>query len=346
MLKRLSLIAFSCSYLFFVSCDKETGNSPLINLPDSVQGGVFILNEGNFQQANATLGYIDYEKNLRYDDVFEPANGRKVGDVLQSMCMHNGKVYLVLNNSGKIEIINPKTFKSSGTITGLTSPRVILPVSDTRAYVSDLYDNALSVIDLNSNVITSKISLPGWSEEMLFFRNKVYVTNLRKNYLSIVDAATNLIVDTIETPFAPKSLVRDSAQRIWVLCGDNQASDKHHFLIRLDSSGSLVEKQWELSRPQTNATRLRINASGNRLYWLDGDLYSMSIYDTVIPILPIIPANGRMFYALEIEPQENEIWVSDVKDFNSNSNVHRYDKNGYFLGVFTSGKITGSFYFF
>jgi len=46
----------------------------------------------------------------------------------------NGKAYLVVNNSSKIEIINPKTFKSIGTITGLRSPRYIIKQAPIKLY--------------------------------------------------------------------------------------------------------------------------------------------------------------------------------------------------------------------
>jgi hypothetical protein len=72
----------------------------------------------------------------------------------------------------------------------------------------------------------------------------------------------------------------------------------------------------------------------------------MNINDTLLPVNPIINKENRLFYGLGIDPKYNEIYVSDTKDFNANSDVYRYDFSGKLLGKFTSGKITGDFYFY
>jgi hypothetical protein len=54
----------------------------------------------------------------------------------------------------------------------------------------------------------------------------------------------------------------------------------------------------------------------------------------------------KWLYGLGIDPKYNEIFVSDAKDFNSNSDVYRFDFSGQLLGKFTSGKITSDFYFY
>ena len=39
-----------------------------------------------------------------------------MGDVAQSITYFNGKYFVVLNGSAKIEVVEPETFKSVGTI--------------------------------------------------------------------------------------------------------------------------------------------------------------------------------------------------------------------------------------
>ncbi len=330
----------------FTSCEKEPNKSQIILQNDSTTNGVFIINEGNFQQANASLGFINYTNNIKYDDVFEPSNGRKLGDVLQSMTMYKNKIYLVVNNSGIIEIIHPQTFKSIASISGFRSPRYLLPIDSNKAYVSDLYDNAISVLDLNSKQIVKKIPLIGWSEEMISLNGNTYVTNMRKNFISVIDNSTDAIVDTITTPFAPKNILLDSANRIWILCGDNVSSiDNKYFIVRLDSLNENVEIKFEIKTTNVSANKLRINKDGNTLFWIDKDVFKMSIYSKVLPTQPIVYSNGKSFYGLNIDLKFKEIWVSDVKDFNSNSDVFQYDFSGNLRGSFTAGKITGDFYF-
>jgi DNA-binding beta-propeller fold protein YncE len=336
---------FVC-FALFSSCDKAPQVQDITVLPDSISGGVFIVNEGNFTQGNAALGFVNIGLKQRLDDVFKKANNKNLGDVFQSMNIINDKAYLVINNSGKIEIINPKTFKSIGTISGLRSPRYIVKVGNNKAYVSDIYDNNIFVIDLQSNQIIKKIQVQGWVEEMLSLNGNTYITNVRSNKILVIDEFTDEITDSIATPFAPKNILKDTSNRIWVLCGDANAIDKRHYIIQLDILNKNIAKKLAISTPNTSANRLRINEAGNTLFWIDEGIYKMNINDTLLPMNPIVYKENRIFYGLGIDSKYNEIYVSDAKDFNSSSDVYRYDFSGQLLGKFVSGKITGDFYFY
>ena len=231
---------FLCSLLiffnafYFSSCDKPPSPPQINIIPDSSGKGIFIVNEGNFTQGNASLDFLDLGLKQYYQNITKQANGKDLGDVLQSVNLINGKLYLVLNNSGKIEIIDPKTFKNKGTISGLISPRYISKAYNNKAYISDLYDNKITVVDLLSNNIIKKIDLPGWTEEMISFDNKTYITNLRSNKIYVIDEINDVLIDSIEVQFAPKNILLDSTNKAWVLCGDAEATDKRHFIIQLD----------------------------------------------------------------------------------------------------------------
>ena len=84
--------------------------------------GLFITNEGNFQYGNATLSYYDPATKKVENEVFYRANAMKLGDVAQSMTIHNDLGWIVVNNSHVVFAIDLRTFKEVGRITNLIPP--------------------------------------------------------------------------------------------------------------------------------------------------------------------------------------------------------------------------------
>ena len=124
------------------------------------QNGLFVINEGNFQYGNASLSFYNPVDNEVDNEVFFRANGMKLGDVAQSMTIHGDKGWIVVNNSHVIFAIDTKTFKETGRIENLTSPRYIHFVSDTKAYVTQLWDNKIFIVDPRRYEIIGYINVP------------------------------------------------------------------------------------------------------------------------------------------------------------------------------------------
>src|SRR5690554_1660141 len=79
--------------------------------------GFFITNEGNFNKTNGTISHLSSDFNSVSNDVFRNANGRGLGDVVQSMVVHGDYAFIIVNNSNTIEVVEKNTFKSVYTIT-------------------------------------------------------------------------------------------------------------------------------------------------------------------------------------------------------------------------------------
>lgn len=332
--------------VFFVSCRKdkpEENAKPMAVVGSS--GGVYITNEGNFQFGNARVSYYDIASTTITEDLYQTANKISLGDVCQSICFFNSKAYIVVNNSGKVEVVNPKTFVSSATIIGLSSPRYFLPVSNNKAYVSDLYANAISVVDLSNNSKTGSISCPGWTEEMVLSYGKAFVTNEYKDKVYIINTLNDILEDSIQVGYGSNSIKADKNGKIWVLCGGSITKGIKASLYKINPITKLVEQNFQFPNGTENPWRLHINGGNDTLYFLNGGVFRMPVIATTLPATAFVPQGRHAFYGIGIEPHSGILYISDAVDYVQRGVIYRYRNDGTLINSFLAGIVPGDFYF-
>ncbi|MCU0442810.1 MAG: hypothetical protein MUE96_10465 [Bacteroidia bacterium] len=327
------------------SCDDKPNIVAPVVIPPPVKGAVWIANEGNFQMGNASLTVLDLEKKELYENVFENNNGRKLGDVFQSINFIQNLAYLVVNNSQKIEVCDPKTFQSVAIVSGFTSPRYIVQHNSTSAFVSEYYANAIRRVNLSTQTIDGTIAVPSWIDEMVIQNNRLYAAGANSKSVYIIDLTTQELTDSIIVGNAPTSIVIDFENNLWILCKGKPELGTKPTLHRYHSINKTIDKTITLNI-DAEATRLRINALKNKLYWLARDVYTLNILDSNATPQKLVDGIGKTFYGLGVNPKTEEIYVSNAKDYVQRSTVIRYDAVGNYLGDFNAGLITSDFYFY
>lgn len=340
-MKKLLLWLFGMVLL--VGCRKDKP-APPIDTPITVgTGGMYITNEGNFGWGNAGVSFFDIASGAVVEDLYQPANGEGLGDVCQSMRLFNGRAYLVVNNANKVEVVDPNTFTRIATITGFNSPRYFLPVSNGKAYVTDLYANAISIVDLGSHTITGSIACPGWTEELALAYGKAFVTNKTRNYVYVIDTGTDLLVDSIPVSRGGNSIVEDANGRLWVACTGGGGTQPA--LYRIDPIALEVEATFAFGSSSDSPWRLTTNGDHSVLFFLNDHVYRMAVADVALPVAPFIAAEGRNFYGLGVDPGSGMVYVADAIDFTQRGVVFRYGADGTFVNDFLAGRIPNSFTF-
>lgn len=337
---------YAVAFLFamaIASCRKDRPEPPMDAPNAPVQRGVYVINEGNFQWANASVSHFDPVSGAVIEDLYRPANGVALGDVLQSMTLHDGKAYLVVNNSGKVLVVDPTTFEAMATITGLTSPRQILPVSVSKAYVSDLQSGNISVVDLASNTVAATIRCPGWTEAMVHTGDQVFVTNQSRRYVYVIDTSTDVLVDSIPVSRGGNSMVQDANGRIWLACTGGGGTVPA--ILRIHPETRTVEATFALTTGTDSPWRLVSNADGIVIHYLNNGVYRMDITTDALPTTPFINAEGRNFYGLGVDPATGTVYVADALDYTQRGLVLRYTPTGDVLGSFHAGRIPSGFVF-
>jgi hypothetical protein len=341
------LIVISCYIaIFLASCEKDKPAIPSDTPPPTpgISGGVFILNEGNFQWGNASLSYFSLKDSTVNPDLFKQANERTVGDVLQSMLIEGGKAYLVVNNSGKIEVMNPADGKSLSTITGFNSPRYMCLFRN-KAFVTDFKANAVSVLDLTSSTITKEIPVKGWTEEMAIVNEKLFVTSPESGYLYIIDAEKEHLTDSIKIGYGSNSIRKDKNGKLWVLCGGKSTANIAGSLYRINPHQKKVEASFTFSGPDKSPFKLRINSTEDTLFFLNNGIFRFPINSSALPTQPIVSANAGNFWGLGIQPGTGHVYASDAIDYLQKGQIQIYSSSGTYLHSFSAGIIPGDFYF-
>jgi len=333
--------------LFVASCHKD--NPPPEPNPDELGKGIFIINEGNYNSGNASLTYYESETKKTTNQLFYKQNNAPLGDVAQSITVYGERAYIVANNSGLIYIINRKTAKYEGKITDLVSPRHILFIDDNKAYISDLSSSKLTIINPQDFTILGKIEIGRTSEEMLKIGDEVFIANWSaynqsktNNQIMIVNSLQDILIDSITVGIEPNSMVIDKNGMLWVLCSGGFENTEKASLWQINPAERKVLQTIVFPDINNSPTALEINKEGDRLYFINQSVFRMSINETQIPTEPFIQGVAELPYAISVDKQNNEIYLTDALDYTRDGLVYRFNPEGQILDTISVGIIPGS----
>jgi hypothetical protein len=301
---------------------------------------ILVINEGNFNLGNASISLLDQQYDLK-PSIFEHANGRKVGDVLQDVVRHNNSIYIVVNNSGRIEKLNNSSLISEAYNDAFVSPRKICFYDSTRAYVSDLYNDALYEINPTTLKINKEIPCFGWTEDLLIWKEQLFVVNVEREKLLVFNPNTNQFVDSLSLPKMPGNMLMDKHNNIWVYCAGetNQAAK----LVKLSPAPLQIITTFELPVLKEFYPRLAMNTAKDELFILNSGVFQLNVAALQLGAR-LIEGKDKSFYGLGINNQNNDILLSEIVGFNSPSFIHVYDSKGNLKKTnIKSGIITSQF---
>ena len=315
--------------------------------------GLFITNEGMFQYGNATLSYYDPETKSVENEVFYRANAMKLGDVAQSMTIRDGVGWIVVNNSHVIFAIDINTFKEVGRITNLASPRYIHFVSDEKAYVTQIWDNHIFIVNPKRYEITGYIECPnmamesGSTEQMVQYGKYVFVNCWSyQNRILKIDTATDQVVDELIVGIQPTSLVMDKNYKLWTITDGGYEESPYGYetpsLYRIDAARFEIEKQFRF-KPGDSPSEVQINGEGDKLFWINKDIWSMDVEADRVPVRPFLKYRDTKYYGLTVNPRNGDVYVADAIDYQQQGVIYRYTADGEPVDEFYVGVTPGAF---
>ncbi len=328
----------------------DYGNQEQFSLPGH---GLFITNEGNFQYGNASLSFYDPLEKSVENELFFRANAMKLGDVAQSMAIQDGIGWIVVNNSHVIFAIDIETGKEIGRITNLTSPRYIHFLSNEKAYVTQIWDNRIFIVNPSTFEITGYIPVPrmtmeqGSTEQMVQYGKYVFVNCWSyQNRILKIDTETDSVVDELVVGIQPTSLVLDKNNKIWSVTDGGYEGSPYGYeapsLYRIDAETFTLEKEFRFNFGDA-PSEVQLNGTKDKIYWINDDIWEMDVTADVLPSNPFLDSRGTIYYGLTIDPASGDVYVADAIDYQQQGMILRYSSEGAELDKFYVGIIPGAF---
>jgi hypothetical protein len=341
--------------LLVAACVKDKPNPTPAPPPADTVNNVYVVCEGSLGNGNSSLSMYSAASGIAYEDVYTSANNQSLGDVFQSMTVIGDKLFLCVNNSDKVVVLNKADHKQVGIIS-IPKPRYILPLSADKAYVSTLYSKKIYIINPQSMSVTGSFDMPYENTEAMLLKDDMayfcpWDTACDKVY--IINTKTDAIERSITVAGrAPQGAVQDKDGNIWVVSG-NVYKKKQAALTCINANNE-VAKSFAFP-DKADPMKPVFNKAGDMLYFIEvnynggneyNGIYRMGINDASLPAAPFVQANKyQYFWALDVHPVSGDIYIGDPKGFTQKGAVYIYSADGTKTKEFATGVGPGRFYF-
>lgn len=367
------LLAFTA--IAFQGCQEEDPIVPeevVVLPPETVTTveGFYLLNEGNMNMNKASLDYYDYGTGTYKRNVYGQANPDAtlgLGDVGNDIGIYGSKLYTVINNSNKVEVMDVVTAKRLKVIDAKNCRYITF--ANGKAYLSaydgdvQLGDNSpngfVAEIDTTSLAITKTVKVGRQPEEMAIVGNKLYVANSGgyspPNYektVSVIDLKTFTKIKDIEVAINLHRLEADEDGDLYV------SSRGDYFNIRpklfvIDTKTDNIKKTFDIACSNITIAGNKAYIIGSEFSYTTGEsIINYSMIDVKTETLlaeSYLPKSVSdeivMPYGIAVDPVSLNVYITDAGDYVSPGKLYCIDKNGVTKFTVTTGDIPAHFAF-
>ena len=295
-----------CGALAFAACQKDpvpskdsTLSGTTVNVSEfsTKASKLFVLNEGGMGSNNSTLDFLRFEDGQYITGAFKKMNpdvGGGLGDVGNDIAIHGNEVWMVVNNSGIVEVVSAQDEVEIAAIQ-VPTPRNIAfdnqyayVTSWAGAYATYGADYSISDyknpkgqvyrINLNTKKVEGTVEVGYQPEGIAVYNGKLYVANSGgiasqlpptysyDNTVSIIDAASFKVEKTIEVEVNLKNVYASSNGTIYVTTLGNYW-DVHTGIYAFQASNPSKVVRVEGAASSEESTHVTASCQlGNTLY--------------------------------------------------------------------------------
>lgn len=337
-MKKTNLFFLFLLSLLFTACEVDE-----VKVNDSLPTGektqFFVLSEGTWGSNNSNLAYYNLAKRTSDSAFFASNNGRGLGDSANDMILVGTRIFIVVNVSSQIEVIDSKTGKSIKSIkmfngTAAKEPRRIIAYKG-KIYVSS-FDDTVTRIDANSLEIDGSVQVGYDPEGMCVVNDKLYVANSgglewANGYdktVSIIDINSFQVTGKITVGVNPVKMAADSQGDIYLTTNGDYNTIPAKFQ-RIDTKTGNVQ---DIELPVSNFTIFNDKAYTYSYDYFTKNM-SVQVYDCLTE--KVINSNFisdgtkiQIPYSIQVNPENEDVFITDAIDNKVSGDVYCFDKNG------------------
>lgn len=374
MKRHLKYIFILLSTLLIAACRKDAKlpkeeRQELVADPSSELKGFYLVNEGNMSMNRASLDFLDFRAGIYRRNIYPGANPEIVkglGDSANDAAIYGSKLYVVVNLSNKVEVMDVKTGKRIKQIDLLNCRYITFHRG--KAYVSAYLGTVgdanaprgiVAQIDTLSLQEEKRIEVGRQPEEMAVVGSNLYVANsggyTPANYehtVSVIDLNTFSTVGNIDVAINLHRLKADRYGDLYVSSrGDNYGIASKLFVI--DTKTQRVKKSFDISISN-------FAIQDDVAYFISNDFsYHTGKYTVNYGTLDVkneVVRNQKFItdgtdqkiktpYGIAINPYTKDVFVTDSKDHVSPGTLYCFNADGRMKWSVTTGDIPAHFAF-
>lgn len=321
--------------LAFYACDRPKPPAPENPPVDTQAKGIYILNEGLFQLNNTTLSYYDFEKGTFTEDIFLEKNHRGLGDTGSDLKRYGSKLYCVVNNSHRVEImqLNDATSIKAISLQG-KQPRKIA-FHKGKAYVS-CFDGDVVRIDTTTLEIDGTLHSGLNPDGVCVCNGKLYVANsgglnspTYNNTISVIDLETFTLSKNITVALNPCVVQSYDNKFVYVASRGNYGNIPYAFQ-KIDAQTDELVKDYNLQV-------LEFTIFDHYAYLYNYDFNTSSSWIKVLDLQNDLFVKENFItdgtniatpYNITINPLNQDVYIADAGNFTINGTIYCFSKEG------------------
>ena len=234
-------------------------------IPANIGSAFLVLNEGLFQHNNSSITYFHWHSHQNSSELFEKKNFIGMGDTGNDIGIYGEKIYVLMNNSHILHVLNRKTGKLIEQVhlaeNGIGASPRHLAFHQGKVYIS-AFNGYVYKLDTASWHIEDKVQLGANPDQILIHDNQLWVSNsgglisAGDSTISVVDLNTFSEIDRITIGRNPGSLTYLDGFVYALARGDYVSIPSK--LVRINAETKMVElsQEKDLSAVQVHVGKL------------------------------------------------------------------------------------------